>query len=547
MLTLKSTISSIMLAVLIFLISCAYSGNFFAKSLRNDIYLYDLSGNEIKRAEASNQIPDILARMDNDRYYPELDILTPHTGTIFPRDIASPKFMWSDEYSTSTKWLVTIGFKNNDHMVCLLTDKNEWIPGRHIWELIKANSLEKEANVTIIGIRCERSLEIRSRSSIVISTSKDQVGTPIFYKQVPPNFAYAYKHPELSRWLLGDISSYGDPPIVLERLPVCGNCHSFSRDGKIFGMDIDYRNDKGAYVITPTREGIELSGDDFITWNEFPKPQGTINMGLFSRISPDGNYVVSTVNEKNFMALIRDLDFSQLFFTTGGIIAYYSRIHRKFASLPGADNPHYVQTSPGWSPDGRYIVFSRAKASSHLLQLIDDYKTSGIGPEERIDDLNEKYQIQYDLYRVPFNDGNGGVPEPVNGASNNSMSNYCARYSPDGKWIVFNQSKTGLLLQPDSQLYIIPAEGGTARKMRCNTDIMNSWHSWSPNSRWLVFASKINSPFTELFLTHVDQNGNDSPPVLLWRLNSKEYAATIPEFINVKKGGPKSIKLSLGN
>ena len=314
-LTLKSTIFTMMLAVVIFLIGCAYSNKFFAKSLRNDIYLYDLSGSEINSAEAGNQIPDILAGIDDNRYYPELDILNPYNGTIFPRDIASPKFMWNDEYSTSTKWLVTIGFKNNSNMIYLLTDKNEWTPGRHIWELIKAKSLEKEAIITIIGINSERSLEIRSRSSIIISTSKDEVGAPIFYKQVPPHFAYAYKHPELSRWLLGDISSYGDPPIVLERLPICGNCHSFSRDGKIFGMDIDYENDKGAYVLTETRERMELSGDDFITWNDFPKPQGTINMGLFSRISPDGNYVVSTVNERNFMALIRDLDFSQLFFT----------------------------------------------------------------------------------------------------------------------------------------------------------------------------------------------------------------------------------------
>ena len=26
-------------------------------------------------------------------------------------------------------------------------------------------------------------------------------------------------------------------------------------------------------------------------------------------------------------------------------------------------------------------------------------------------------QIQYDLYRIPFNDGKGGKPEPIAGAS----------------------------------------------------------------------------------------------------------------------------------
>ena len=40
------------------------------------------------------------------------------------------------------------------------------------------------------------------------------------------------------------------------------------------------------------------------------------------------------------------------------------------------------------------------------------------------------------------------------------MSNYFARYSPDGRWIVFCRAKSYMLLQRDSELYILPAEGG---------------------------------------------------------------------------------------
>ena len=138
----------------------------------------------------------------------------------------------------------------------------------------------------------------------------------------------------------------------------------------------------------------------------------------------------------------------------------------------------------------------------------------------------------YDLYRIPFNDGKGGKAEPIPGASNNGMSNYFAKYSPDGKWIVFCKAKSFMLLQPDSELYIIPAEGGEARRLRCNTGRMNSWHSWSPNSRWLVFSSKANSPYTQLFLTHIDEQGESSPPVVLSRFTQEQRAANIPEFVN---------------
>jgi hypothetical protein len=159
--------------------------------------------------------------------------------------------------------------------------------------------------------------------------------------------------------------------------------------------------------------------------------------------------------------------------------------------------------------------------------------------DENVEELNGKYPVQFDIYRVPFNDGMGGHAEPLQGASHNGKSNYCARYSPDGKWIVFTQSKTGLVLQPDSKLYIVPSSGGEPKKMRANLTRVNSWHTWSPNSRWLAFVSKENSHFTELFLTHIDEQGNDSPPILLNRFNKRGYAINVPEFANIS---PKAIK-----
>ena len=111
------------------------------------------------------------------------------------------------------------------------------------------------------------------------------------------------------------------------------------------------------------------------------------------------------------------------------------------------------------------------------------------------------------------------------------MSNYFAKFSPDGKWIVFCKAENYMLLMPDSELYIIPAEGGEARRLRANTPLMNSWHSWSSNGRWLVFSSKANTPYTQLFLTHIDEDGRSTPPVVLERFTGTDRAANIPEFV----------------
>jgi tetratricopeptide (TPR) repeat protein len=148
----------------------------------------------------------------------------------------------------------------------------------------------------------------------------------------------------------------------------------------------------------------------------------------------------------------------------------------------------------------------------------------------------------FDLYRIPFNGGRGGKALPLPGVSGNGLSNYFPKYSPDGRWIVFCKAKSFMLLQPDSELYIIPAQGGTPRRLACNTARMNSWHTWSPNGKWLVFSSKANSPYTQLFLTHMDEQGNSTPPVLLSWFTAPDRAANIPEFVNVEAGAIRRIQ-----
>jgi tetratricopeptide (TPR) repeat protein len=61
---------------------------------------------------------------------------------------------------------------------------------------------------------------------------------------------------------------------------------------------------------------------------------------------------------------------------------------------------------------------------------------------------------------------------------------------------------------------------------------MNSWHSFSPNSRWMVFSSKANTPYTQMFLTHIDENGNDTPPILIPNSTAANRAVNLPEFVN---------------
>jgi tetratricopeptide (TPR) repeat protein len=470
----------------------------------------------------------------------------PLEETLFPPDVSSPCFRWQDSAPEADRWLITVEFPDGQGRLNEFAGRGgfqtrpyEWRPEPRIWEQIKSRSQAGPAVVTIVGLHHQRPAEPLSVGHVTIQTSTDPVGAPLFYREVNLPFVDAVKDPSTIRWRFGTISSVEPPPVVLEKLPVCGNCHSFSADGLLLGMDIDYANDKGSYAIAPVSQSMTLDDNAIITWSDYKRDEREPTFGLLSQVSPDGRYVVSTVKDESVFVPKPGLDFSQLFFPVKGILCIYDRQKRTFQALPGADDPKLVQSNPVWSPDGKYLVF--AATGAYKIRRPGEQRKVLLSPADCREFLVDGKPFQFDLYRIPFNEGRGGQAEPLVGASRNGKSNYFARYSPDGKWIVFCQARNYMLLQPDSELYIIPAAGGEPRRLRANTKRMNSWHSFSPNSKWLVFSGKPDSAYTRLYLTHIDEQGESTPPVVLDRLTACDRAANIPEFVNAAPAAIRQI------
>ena len=509
---------------------------------------------------------------------PRVTIDYPEEGSLFPPEIAAPTFLWRDASGNATAWLIEVKFTDGSPGIRVqalgerlrigeidprcVSSTNElpaltpqqaaartWIPDAAVWSEIKKHSVEHTATVIVSGYRDRKLRHAVSRGSVAIQTSKDPAGAPIFYRDVPLMPSDVEKGVikplapaaiPLIAWRLRDIAEPRGK-VVLEGMHTCANCHSFSADGKTLGMDLDGpQNDKGLYAISAVQPRMSIRNEDIITWKSFrDQPSGPMRVGFMSAISPDGRYVVTTVGveqdlSRNFyVANFKDYRFLQVFYATRGVLTVFDRTTGRRQSLPGADDPRLVQTNARWSPDGKYLVFARAEGK--------DAYPEGRKMAEFANDPNET-EMQYDLYRVPFNEGRGGRAEPIAGASQNGKSNSFPRVSPDGRWIVFVQAHNGLLMRPDSQLYIVPAAGGVARRMRANTPLMNSWHSFSPNGRWLVFSSKARSPYTQMYLTHIDEEGNDSPAILIEGSTAANRAVNLPEFVNIPAGGLAKIE-----
>jgi len=516
---------------------------------------------------------------------PAIAIDYPADGSVFPPELTPPTFLWRDSAVNATSWTIDISFPDGSpgihtksagdpmhigeidpeavgptNELPKLTPQqaaaHTWMPDAVTWSTIKKHSVGSPASITITGFRGDDLKDPLSSGHLRIETSSDAVGAPIFYRDVPlmPSQGQKGVIAPLSPAAIGLIKwrlRYLDEPgshVVMERISTCANCHSFSADGKTLGLDIDGpQNDHGLYALIPVAKQTVIRTQDVIKWPTVRDPEiPRLRAAFMSQVSPDGRYVLSTIDDaeavnratgrtledKYYVSNFLDYRFLQVFYPTRGTLAWYDRQTNRLERLPGADDPQYLQAGGVWSRDGKYIVFMRAKAQNPY--------PPGIPLARYANDPNET-QVQYDLYRIPFNQGKGGQAEPIRGASANGMSNSFPKISPDGRWVVFVQARNGMVMRPDGKLYIVPFEGGEARLMKCNTPLMNSWHTFSPNGRWLAFSSKSRSPYTQLYLTHIDANGNDTPPILVDNTTAANRAVNLPEFANIEKGGLEKI------
>lgn len=478
-------------------------------------------------------------------------VLHPLDGTVYPADLRSPVFRWQDADRGDKAWTLRFSFPDAGQDFEVRVDTDHWTPERARWEAMKSASREAAAK-----------LEIRGPKGALLtagfSTSRDEVGAPIFFRAVPNPFPESKDFVKV-KWKLGRVSSYDPPVTVMRDQPLCLNCHSASLDGKVFGFEFNPvgdesdppKEDRAGYLLyrDPGRQ-VSLGWRDYFNWNDpLPESERSRHQAFVSIISPDGSTVVTGGKAMTSLALVPVRDLLSFSMVTKGILLCRSTRGGRIRALPGADDERFVHTPTSWSPDGRYIYFHRAA----ITPQFDGLNRRGLDPKveeahKRLGwrELDRIYPLRYDVYRIPFNGGRGGRAEPVVGASANGRSNYFAKASPDGKWLVFTRAANGVgTIREDSDLYIVPAEGGEARKLRSCGPWAESWHSWSPNSRWLVFSSKPHGLRTDLVLTHIDDQGRDSPPIILESLRDEDgFSANLPEFYNLEPGRMERIATS---
>ena len=447
-----------------------------------------------------------------ERYVPRfLTVTHPTDNAVFPPNLCTPFVTWEDVHNSL--WEITLTREGETGPFSrALSETRRWRIPDDVWSSLTSDP-DRTVTLRVKGIdylgfgRRGRDTVHRSRL-IRFRVSADEADAAIIYRLVAPPF-YNRKTPNM---FVRDIRQRGDRLFLNARREYCFNCHTFSSK----------QGDRGKLAVQVRYSG-KRELDHLVWFSVFDidaqRGRKTIlpfkvQMTTWMSWSPDGTKLAFSGNQQITAYGPITLETQSVGQPTSDL-GVYDTTTETVALLPGASADNTLEIYPRWTPTGDALVFSSAEGGRHPILT------------------------QFTLMHVPYNAGRGGVATCIVPSTQEHPSNYFARFSPDGKWMSFVSADYGSLIKASSDLWIMAVDAsgkptGTPRKLACNAAYAaDSWHSWSSNSRWIVFASKRDDGvFARLYLTHIDATGHASPAVRLpIDDDTIRVSFNIPEFV----------------
>ena len=348
-----------------------------------------------------------------------------------------------------------------------------------------------------------------------MTVAAEEIDPYLVYRLIPPGYTMWKEMSICQR----NIGTYKETRIYsnLQGRGNCVNCHSF-RDRDPDYMLFHLRSELGGTYIF--RNGVKEKLDT--------KTENTISPLVYPYWHTTGNYVAFTVNTTNEVVHTRNRNVVEVVDEVSDVVVYDVKAH-EIVTSDVLSSEGAFETFPTFSPDGRSLYFCSAEA---------------VGP------MPEKFrEAKYSLCRVDFNPEDcsfGTKVDTLYNARVEGRSVSFPRISPDGRFLVFALSDYGnfSIWHKDSDLYAVDLRSSEVFCMDAlNSDDVESYHSWSSNSRWLVFSSRRDDGlYTKPYFSYIDENDKAHKPFLLPQKNprrfydSRMYAYNIPEFVSGKVG-----------
>lgn len=376
------------------------------------------------------------------------------------------------------------------------------------WKKLLQASAGKTIQVTVL---VKEKNEWIQHPPFQMEVATDPVDSYLAYRLIEPGYELWNQMGIYQR----NLENYAQTPIIENKMTGknCMNCHSFCMQNP----------EKMLFHMRATYPGTMLvDGNKIEKLNT--KTDRTLSSLVYPSWHPSGKYVAFSVNSTKQAFHLNHKNRIEVFDEASDVVVYDAEKHEIVTSSL-LTSPHAFETFPTFSPDGKTLFFCTAQAQS----MPADYE-----------------EVKYSLCSISFDPATrrfGASVDTLYRAESGGKSASFPRVSPDGRYLLYTLSGFGnfSIWHKDADLYRVDLETGENIPMdEWNSADVESYHSWSSNSRWVVFSSRrIDGLYTRPYLAYLSAGGKAGKPFLLPQKDPRFYdrlmkSYNIPEFITGK-------------
>lgn len=422
-------------------------------------------------------------------------IFPDYIGVTIPANIAPLHFSMAEENCSGK---TAASFSAGDVSVTVRGTKGAVNIGRRQWKKIL-----KEAAGDAIEVRvaCRQASGWTVYEPFRIEVSKDCIDRYLTYRLIEPGYEVWDEMGLYQR----DLESFRQTPLIKNRATDfnCINCHNYCMQDA----------SKMVFHMRSVHSGTYLKQD-----GSFKKLDVKTTPGMvYPAWHPGGRFLAFSLNSISQMFHSSDRNRIEVFDTESDIAVYDSETN-EVLTCPEISAKDKFETFPAFSPDGKLLFYCAADT----LSMPDRYN-----------------EVKYHLCAIEFDADDrkfGQVDSVYTGPGSVSFP----RVSPDGKYMLYTLSDYGnfSIWHQEADLHMIDLTDRSREidMTGLNSDSVESYHSWSSNSRWAVVSSRrIDGLYTRPFIAHISEDGTVGKAFLLPQKNPGMYhdflkSFNIPEF-----------------
>lgn len=439
---------------------------------------------------------------------PGVPSITPgYTGVVLPPDIAPMNFeidMPGERYVTLVEGDAGTPVIAEGKMVKF--DIGDW------HKLLDANRGKELRYSVYVGDEAGAWKRYRFSNMVAV----DSIDRYFSYRLIEPSFVQ-YGGLSINQ---RDLSSFDETVIFNNAFPTedsrgfCINCHVPRNQYSDCKSQFHVRQFNGGTVI--------MDGDKAEKVNL--KTDSTLSAGVYPAWHPTLDLIAYSVNDTHQRFFASDNQKVEVIDAASGLILYDTD---RATVTTIIDEPDVMETFPAWSPDGLTLYYSAARYPA------------GVTPD-KVDMAFDS--LRYDILAMRFNpaDHTFSAPDTIVAASARGRSALLPRISPDGKWLLFCEADHGTfhIWHKDSDLFVMNiASGEISPLTEANSNDTDSYHSWSSNSRWILFSSRRDDgSYTRPYITYFSPEGKASKAFVVPQEDTSYYkdlmkSYNVPEFM----------------